>query len=78
MSYKIKNIKYINGLFLLVITIEGNGDGLRNNIILKDNNDNEFFLKSVAMVCGNMKETVLTVSLLLQKGEIGNTLYLKG
>ncbi len=78
MSYKIKDIKYINGLFLLSITIEGNGEGLRNNIILKDNNDNEFFLKSVAMVCGNMKETVLIVSLLLQKCEIGNTLYLKG
>lgn len=78
MSYKIKDIKYINGLFLLAITIEGNGDGLRNNIIVKDNNGNEYFLKSVAMVCGNMKETVLTVSLLLQKGEIGNTLYLKG
>lgn len=78
MSYKIKDIKYINGLFLLAITIDGNGEGLRNNIIIKDNNDNEFFLKSVAMVCRNMKETVLTVSLLLQKGEIGNTLYLKG
>ena len=30
------------------------------------------------MTCGNMKETTLIVSLILQKGEIGKNLYLKG
>ena len=78
MEYIIKDTKFINGLNLRVITIDGNGDGIRNSIILKDENENEFFVKSVAMVCGNMKETTLTVSLILQKGEIGNKLYLRG
>ena len=77
MEYSIKDTKFINGLNLMLITIDGNGDGLRNNIILRDENGNEYFIKSIAMTCGNMKETTLTVSLILQKGEIGKKLYLK-
>lgn len=77
MEYSIKDIKFINGLNLMLITIDGNGEGLRNNIILRDENGNEYFIKSIAMICGNMKETTLTVSLILQKGEIGKKLYLK-
>ena len=78
MEYIIKDTKFINGLNLMVLTINGNGDGIRNNVILIDEVGNEFFVKSVAMICGNMKETTLTVSLILQKGEIGNKLYLRG
>ena len=78
MVYRVKDAKYINGLFILAITIDGNGEGLRNNIILRDENENEYFIKSIAMTCGNMKETTLIVSLILQKGEIGKNLYLKG
>ena len=77
MEYLIKDTKFINGLNLMLITIDGNGDGLRNNIILKDNNDNEFFLKSVAMVCGNMKETTAR-NMLQDKPERAMMLAIKG
>lgn len=78
MKYEIKDVIYLNGINLMTITIVGNGVGLRNNIILKDENDNEFFLKSIAMVSGNMKNTILSVSQLLKKGNMGKTLYVKG
>ena len=78
MKYEIKDVTYLNGINLMTITIVGNGVGLRNNIILKDENDNEFFLKSIAMVSGNMKNTILSVSQLLKKGNMGKTLYVKG
>jgi hypothetical protein len=78
MKYEIKDVTYLNGINLMTITIVGNGVGLRNNIILKDENDNEFFLKSIAMVSGNMKNTILSVSQLLNKGNMGKTLYVKG
>lgn len=78
MKYEIKDVTYLNGINLMAITIVGNGVGLRNNIILKDENDNEFFLKSIAMVSGNMKNTILSVSQLLNKGNMGKTLYVKG
>ena len=78
MKYEIKDVTYLNGINLMTITIVGNGVGLRNNIIFKDENDNEFFLKSIAMVSGNMKNTILSVSQLLNKGNMGKTLYVKG
>lgn len=78
MKYEIKDVTYLNGINLMAITIVGNGAGLRNNIILKDENDNEFFLKSIAMVSGNMKNTILSVSQLLNWGNMGKTLYVKG
>lgn len=78
MKYEITDVPYLNGINLMTITIVGNGVGLRNNIILKDENDNEFFLKSIAMVSGNMKNTILSVSQLLNKGNMGKTLYVKG
>ena len=78
MKYEITDVTYLNGINLMTITIVGNGVGLRNNIILKDENDNEFFLISIAMVSGNMKNTILSVSQLLNKGNMGKTLYVKG
>lgn len=80
MFYNIKDKKYINGLFLLTITVEGNGDGLKNGITLEDEYGNEFYLKEVAMTCGNMKDTTITVHLtkkVLSLSEIGNKLHIK-
>lgn len=80
MVYRVKDAKYINGLFILAITVEGNGEGLKNGIFLEDEYGNEFYLKEVAMTCGNMKDTTITVHLskkVLSINEIGKELHIK-
>ena len=80
MVYKVKETKYINGLFLLSITVVGNGEGLKNGIFLEDEYGNEFYLREVAMTCGNMKDTTITVHLskkVLSINEIGKELHIK-
>jgi len=80
MVYRVKDAKYVNGLFILAITVEGNGEGLKNGILLEDEYGNEFYLKEVAMTCGNMKDTTITVHLskkVLSINEIGKELHIK-
>ena len=80
MVYIVKDAKYINGLFILAITVEGNGEGLKNGIFLEDEYGNEFYLREVAMTCGNMKDTTITVHLskkVLSINEIGKELHIK-
>lgn len=75
MYYEIKDLKQINNLNIL--TIEGNGIGVKNNDLLIDNNLNEYKINSIAMKDNIDNETCLVVSIIKKEKEAGKRLYAK-
>lgn len=55
MSYKVIDIFPVGGN--TSVTIEGNGQGLKNNIFIKDSLGVTYKLLSVAMLSGGIQET---------------------
>ena len=75
-TYTIKNVDKIAGL--MTITIDGNGEGLRNNLTIVDNNNNEFIIKTIAMTDRKdnfRNETVLVIAEVNAKNPIGTKFY---
>ena len=63
MKYIVKNFEQINNLN--VITILGDGYGIKNGTILNDESGKEFIVKSVAMKKDLKETTYLVVSIML-------------
>lgn len=59
-KYIVKSVDVIAGLMLL--TIDGNGEGLKNNTKVTDENKNVFVINSIAMAGG--RDTVNTETIL--------------
>ena len=75
-TYTIKNVDKIAGL--MTITIDGNGEGLTNNLTIVDNNNNEFIIKTIAMTDRKdnfRNETVLVIAEVNAKNPIGTKFY---
>ena len=61
----------------LLMTIKGDGQGLKNGDKLIDENNNTLIIKSVAMPSGNKNikdETILVIDILEKKTDIGHKL----
>ena len=76
-TYVVKSVDIISGL--IVLTIEGNGDGLKKDVKISDENQNVFMIHSIAM-SGRGKtlndETLLTVKRVTENNEIGKILHI--
>lgn len=74
-KYNVKSVDVISGL--VVLTIYGNGEDLKNNVKLSDENNNIFVINSVAMPGGKKTlndETMLSVNWINENSQIGKTL----
>lgn len=73
--YTVKSVCTLAGLMLL--TIDGNGEGLKNNIKVADENSNVFIINSIAMTSGREtieNETILSVDSSGVVNPVGKTL----
>lgn len=73
--YTVKSVDTLAGLMLL--TIDGNGEGLKNNIKVTDENSNVFIINSIAMTGGKEtieNETILSVDSSGAVNPVGKTL----
>ena len=61
-NYNVKSVDNMSGFMML--TINGNGDGLKNNVMISDENGNVFVVDSIAMASKKTvgDETILSVS----------------
>ena len=74
-KYTVKSVDTLAGLTLL--TIDGNGEGLKNNIKIADENSNVFIINSIAMAGGKETiedETILSVDGVRRTHPIGKIL----
>lgn len=77
-SYTIKNVDTIAGL--MTMTILGNGNGLKNDLNITDDNNNKFIIKSIAMAGGKSDlsdETVIVIAPLSALKPIGTRIYVQ-
>ena len=74
-SYTVKSVDMISGL--VILTIDGNGEDLKNNVKLSDENNNIFVINSIAMPGGRKtlkEETILSVDWINESSKIGKKL----
>ena len=75
-TYTVKSVDIISGL--IVLAIDGNGDGLKKDVKISDENQNVFIINSIAMPGGKKTlndETLLTVNRLIESNAIGKILH---